>query len=111
VVLFLFLFLFCILPVEIFFIFNLHNSIYKQQRKELVRFTKTEEGFGVPLNILECDIVPRFVTPHGIWPQHDLRVRFSYLEGKESHQGSGEPASWALVKQRCSLSIVGLCQV
>ena len=37
--------------------------------------------FGVPLK-LERDIVPRFVTPHGIWPQHDLRVRFSYLGGE-----------------------------
>ncbi len=76
----------------------------------MVRFTKTGEGFGVPLKF-ERDIVPWFVTPHGIWPQHDLRVRFSYHEGKESHRGSGEPASWALVKQRCILLSLGLSWV
>ena len=56
--------------------------------------------FGVPLNF---DIVDMFVTPRETWPQHDLRVRFSYLEGKrvyKHYQGSGEPAYWALVKQR-----------
>jgi hypothetical protein len=46
-----------------------------------------------------------------IWPRHDLGVRFSYLEGKEQekecNQGSGGPASWALVKQRCMFDIWG----
>jgi hypothetical protein len=75
----------------------------------LVRFSLVNQdggGLWCTFEFLERDIVPHFVTPHGIWPQHDLRVRFSNLEGKESHRGSGGPASWALVKQRCSLFIL-----
>jgi hypothetical protein len=64
-----------------------------------VRFAKDEEEFGVPLK-LERDIVPRFVTPHGIWPQHDLRVRFTYLEGKRKAIKEAEGLHLGLLSSR-----------
>jgi hypothetical protein len=38
-----------------------------------------------------------------MWQQDDLRVRFAYLKENMytiNFRGSGEPGSWALVKQR-----------
>ena len=53
----------------------------------MVRFSLVNQdggGLWCTFEFLERDIVPHFVTPHGIWPQHDLRVRFSNLEGRKA---------------------------
>ena len=57
-----------------------------------------------------CFAADLVTTPCGIWPQQDLRVRFSYLEERRGrkvldHQGSGGPASWALVMRRWLVSV------
>ena len=55
--------------------------------------------FGVPLKF-ERDIVPRFVTPRGIWPQHDLRVRFSYYVGERGAIDEAEGLYLGLLSSR-----------
>jgi len=45
---------------------------------------------------------PWAVTPCGIWPHEDVRVRLSYLEeeGRLIKEAEGLHDSWAFVKQR-----------
>jgi hypothetical protein len=74
-----------------------------------LRFLLTLRNLFFSFFFWECKLVPCFVTPHWIWLQHDLRLKFAYFEGKKGKAiEEAEGLHFGLLSSRDASSLIGV---